>query len=214
MSSDESSTASASTPSRGTLIKVIENGTKPCLSIETSANERNLAKCDPQAASPLYQLLPQELRVLVFKYACTQSPDPRFEYDETAYYYRPGCTARPKTHTSLLLTCRRAWLEANALPMQQAVHAFYFRHGPFDQNSQPDVAHEIARFLAHFRSLTTLNIQNVSHLHYFMHLQAVENPNLTSPILLSSFYTAPVFRLGVRPHVLKCTVRHCDWKGW
>ena len=52
------------------LVEDIEEKTKRTVSIETALTNSNLAKCNPQFESPLYQL-PKEIRDVIFDYACT-----------------------------------------------------------------------------------------------------------------------------------------------
>ena len=107
-------------------IESIETLAKRTVSIETLLSDANLAKCHPQEQSPLFRL-PAELRNTIIEYTCTPYDDPENKYDDTEYYYRPEHQARQLISYSILLTCRRAWLEANHLPMRYAVHTFWFR---------------------------------------------------------------------------------------
>lgn len=108
-------------------VEDIEQKCARTVTIETALNDKNLAKCHPQDQSPLFKL-PAELRSMIFHFACLPYDD---EYDdpweETAFYYRPEHRARHVTDVSLLLTCRRAWLETNHLPLQLGDHSFWFR---------------------------------------------------------------------------------------
>lgn len=68
---------------------------------------------------------------MIWEFATAPVEDETQKYEANAYYCRPGHRARHKTYTRLLLTCGRAWLEANALPMLQAEHCFwYYREAP------------------------------------------------------------------------------------
>jgi len=82
----------------------VENETKRRLIIATAIRSDNLAKCDAQASSLLFQL-PQEIRDLIFGYASSSSDGK--SYPETAYYFRPGNTASDTVPLDWLLTCRR-----------------------------------------------------------------------------------------------------------
>ena len=122
-------------PKQESLVERIERQTGKCISISTISNGENLTACNPQNGSPLFSRLPMEIRSLIFEFAATQSNDMKHDYLKTAYYYRPGHVARHKTQSAFLLTCRRVWLEANALPMRMAEHSFWFQRGPYDQRS-------------------------------------------------------------------------------
>ena len=108
------------------IVESIEAIARRSVSIETRLNDNNLAKCNLQEQSPLFKL-PAELRNLIFEYACLPYDTLEDKYNDTNFYYRPEHQARHLTSYSILLTCRRAWLEANHLPMQFGDHTFWFR---------------------------------------------------------------------------------------
>ncbi len=198
-----------------TLVEAIERRTMRSVSIESSLTHESLAKCRPQSDSPLFKL-PKELRDMIFEYASTQSPDPRHEYRETEFYYRPGNTARHKTYTSLLFTCRRAWLEANAMPMQQAEHCFWFQRGPYDTQGDSgwaiNLRHERDRYARFLRSLTTANLQNLTYIHLFMQMFQAQEFSQTGRLAL--FFSDYYLRLGLRPRTFHITIRQSDWWEW
>lgn len=193
----------------------IEEATKQSLSIETTLTDATLAQCHQQSQSQLYQL-PKEIRDLIFLYASTQSPDPDQTYSENAFYYRPGHIARLRTHTAFLQTCRRVWLEANALPMKQAEHAFWFQRGPYDVESDKrwvwNVRREKSRYDSIIRSLTKLNLSNLTYIHFFMQMFQAEG-FVRSNILENYFPEAHVLR-GLSLKVFHVTLRHSDWFDW
>lgn len=190
-------------------VKKIESRTKQVLSIETTLSDSNIAKCHPQWQSPLYQL-PKEIRDLIFLFASTQSPDPRHEYREAAYYYRPGHTARLKTYTSFLLSCRKVWLEANSLPMQQAEHAFWFQRGPFDVEVDKrwpvNVRREQHRYRNKIQSMTNANLSNLTHIHLF--LQMFQAEQFVNHYILDTFFSRDQLLRGLKPKVFHITIRH------
>ncbi len=106
-------------PSVQYKLESIEGTTDREITIESDLNETNLAKCHPQHRSPLYQI-PTELRQVVFDLATQPHYDGNHMYDQTDYRYRSGHRARHLYSTGLLQTCRRIWLETNALPMRKA----------------------------------------------------------------------------------------------
>jgi hypothetical protein len=113
------------------LLEDIERQTHRTVTIKSRPSSQNLAKCAPQFYSPLFRL-PAELRTLIFEYACSPYDDDKCRYKEEAsfQFYRPEHQARHITSTSLLLTCRLAWLEANHLPLQLGDHSFFFGNSP------------------------------------------------------------------------------------
>ena len=107
------------------LVRDIEERSGRTVSIETELTEENLAKCILQFQSPLFRL-PAEVRNTIFEYTCQpyHNDNPPFNGDD--YYYRPESRVRQMTSTSLVRTCRRAWLEANHLPLEIGDHTFWF----------------------------------------------------------------------------------------
>lgn len=76
--------------------------------------------CHRQAQSPLFGLLPSEIRSSIFAAALAQHVDedgdvasgaPARRYPRDAYWYRPGFTGPRRSSSALLRTCRRACLE-------------------------------------------------------------------------------------------------------
>ena len=198
-----------------TLIESIERRTLQRVTIETSLTNESLEKCHPQSESPLFRL-PKELRDMIFEYGSTQSPDPNHMYQEDEFYYRPGHTARHKTYTSLLFTCRRAWLEANAMPMQQAEHSFWFHRGPYDTQGDSgwstNLHHERDRYARFLRSLTPANLQNLTYIHLFMQMFQAQEFSQTGRLAL--FFSDYYLRSGLRPKVFHITIRQSDWWEW
>lgn len=197
------------------IIHKIEAKTKRTITIDIATTPENLAKCNEQSDSPLWQL-PQELRDLIFTYTSTQSPDPAHLYKETAYYYDPSHTARHITHTNIQLTCRRAWLEAHCLPMQQAEHAFWFQRGPYDPQGDEGVSanlrHEVARYSQFFRLLSERNLRNVTYIHFYMQMFYAEQMAPNNRI--ATFFPYDLLKRGLKPRVLEITIRHTDWYYW
>ena len=195
--------------------EAIERRSMRWLTIETSLSQESLNKCNFQAASPLFQL-PKELRDLIFQFACSQSPDSRNEYGETAYYYRPGHTARHKTYTSLLFTCRRVWLEANTLPMQQAEHCFWFQRGPYDPHGDngwaTNIRYERDRCGRFLRYLTLSNLRNLSYIHLFIQMFQAEEYSQAAKLEL--FFSDYYIQRGLKPKFFQITIRQSDWWDW
>lgn len=83
------------------------------------------SSCQVQEESPLFNVLPAELRELVYTYVFTEFEDLSRSYDIESCYRRPGYMAPRKTHTSLLRTCQAIYKEAWYLPWTLAQHTFY-----------------------------------------------------------------------------------------
>ena len=80
---------------------------------------------NPQITSPLFALLPAEIRRQIFQFTLLSYPDESRPYSRHTYWYRPGYTHARVITTSLLLTCRRIYLETDLLPLTQNEHVFW-----------------------------------------------------------------------------------------
>jgi hypothetical protein len=183
-------------------IKKIEYHTLQQVQIATINNGENLAKCHLQQQSALYSKLPLELRELIWQLATAPCSDTKNPYDETAWYYRPGNTHRKKHHTSLLLTCRRIWLEANAYPMLQGEHCFWY------YRAAPD-----GRDLDWTAKLTTSNLRNFGTLHLYAQMFAIERLS-PRPGALRRYFVRDRWVEDLAPKVMYVTIRHTDWYWW
>ncbi|RMX73480.1 hypothetical protein D0869_13562 [Hortaea werneckii] len=190
------------TDSTTSMLQKIELRTMKKVALCTEETEAH-GKFNEQLASPLFSKLPRELRDLIWAYSTAPYEDPDGKFDETAYYYRPGHTARLKSDTALLLTCRRVWLEANAMPMLQAEHSFYFhRAAPDARNSQ------------WMSRLTDKNRRDFGHLHMFAQMFAIER--LTSDLghVRRFFLSESPKPNDFQPRMMHVTIRHTDWWFW
>lgn len=189
-------------PNELSSIDMIEAATNRKVGIDVDEYEA-VGKFADQEASPLFSKLPRELRDLIWAYVTAPFEDPTRTFDPTAYYCRPGHTACLKTDTAVLRTCRRIWLEANAMPMLQAEHSFYYnRAAPDSRNPQ---------WMA---KLTDLNRQNFGHLHLFVQMYLIERL-LDQPGSLRGFFLhTPVKPGDFQPRMLHVTIRHTDFWYW
>ena len=78
----------------------------------------------PQDQSLLFSL-PPELRYEIFSIALTTAPDKSEPNDQDAICTRPGYESQTRTHTELLRTCKRIYMEAWFMPFLCSEHAFY-----------------------------------------------------------------------------------------
>lgn len=81
-----------------------------------------------QRQSPLFSVLPAELRFLIFQNALSQQfdLDRPIDIHSISPLYRPGHTHRTSVDISLLLTCRLIYYEAHAIPLRSATHHFRY----------------------------------------------------------------------------------------
>jgi hypothetical protein len=187
----------------------IEKQTSKQISIETRPTPENLARCNPQSQSPLFNKIPPELRNRIFSLALLQHEDLADPYEKHDYCYRPGHRARRIVSASLLQTCRLVWLEANHWPMAQAVHNFWF-----DDDRRPEWTHTIFfgseddRVDGFFAQLTNTQHSRVKHLHIFAQMYWLE----------CSFAQSTVWKCLAREpldlETFTVTIRHSDWWDW
>ncbi|KAK4494680.1 hypothetical protein PRZ48_014036 [Zasmidium cellare] len=198
---------------KGGVIAQIEDQTGRRIEIIHNENEA-AGKFHEQTQCPLFSMLPQELRLLIFELATAPFDDPDCEFAPTEYYYRLCQTARPRTDTALLLTCRRIWLESNAMPMQLATQHFYFHRGAPGKRDTDWMSR-----------LTKHNRENFGHLEYFVNADGRVSHTVgdidritTKAGRLHSFWIGNHDRTQrfhtFRPRTFHVTVRHTDWRGW
>ncbi|OCK83006.1 hypothetical protein K432DRAFT_292037 [Lepidopterella palustris CBS 459.81] len=146
--------------------------------------------CHAQRQSPLFSVLPPELRNQIFELAVSQYDDLSRPYRENAYWYRPGHHYEPRTDTRLLRTCRLVYYETCVIPMRSATHHVYFEHGI-----------SVPNYFFHFARKEQ---ENIYHLHIFTNFRQYELRFIQN--LLT----------GLRLHWkrITMTVRTTDWLTW
>ena len=202
-------------PRAGDVVRRVQERTKLKVVIAVELNDSNLAKCHPQHASPLFRL-PKEIRDLIFRFACAPTIDTTRLYNDTEYYFRPGYEGPHKTYATLLLTCRRAWLEGNALPLNLADLTFWFQHGPFDRHSDAEwaanVSNEKMRYNRFLNSLTDLSLSRMTNVTFY--LQMFQAELLRHPSKLSTIFPLEMMKRGYSPRFLRLGLRHSDFWWW
>lgn len=78
-----------------------------------------------QHQSPLFSVLPPEIRQDIYVYALSEYENLDRPYNKDTYWWRPGDTAALRSATELLRTCRRIYNEAWLLQFALAEHRFY-----------------------------------------------------------------------------------------
>jgi hypothetical protein len=87
-----------------------ESPPQPCLSIPPE-------QCNAQFQSPLFNTIPGEIRNMIFELALSEENGKK-PIKSSAYYYRPDYTHFRYINTALLLTCRRVYMEARCVPLE------------------------------------------------------------------------------------------------
>lgn len=81
---------------------------------------------DLQLQSPLFGILPGEIRNAIFELALMQQEDEAAKYPEDSYWYRPGFHAPRKSNSALLQTCKIAYIEGQKVFLRELEWAFWF----------------------------------------------------------------------------------------
>lgn len=79
-----------------------------------------------QLQSPLFGILPGEIRNEIFELALMQEEDNAEAYPEDSYWYRPGFAGPHKGSSALLRTCRLAYKEGQKVFLKNLEWAFWF----------------------------------------------------------------------------------------
>jgi hypothetical protein len=169
----------------------------------------NLAQITPENAHPqlqssVFKMLPPELRHEIFRLALTPDIDrSRGLWGASGWktlYPHSICCEKifaENWHPNLLLTCRRVYLEANAIPMRNAVIVVPPVRKIFGIYGRPD-----------FTRYTAKNSHELNHVHII--------DEKLSPDTQRRLFHAPQFRprvitLSARLDVLRSTQEFGDW---
>lgn len=129
--------------------------------VRRSLTEISPLNSHPQMQSPLFSILPPEIRNQIFELALSEHEDSTRPYDPTDNYYRPGHCFPKVINTDLLRTCRRVYYETNTIPMSSATHCLWL--GPISWSRDPN------RTPLRFESLTRKQQTDLNHVHVFMY---------------------------------------------
>jgi hypothetical protein len=154
---------------------------------------------DDQRGSPLFTILPPEIRNRIFAFACKAYET--IPYTPNDWYYRPGYHAHRRISTTLLATCRRIYLETYTLPLELNEHVFWgsIERGPPRRYSGID-NYKRTDLNAFFDSLTPHQRASIEEVHLFAQQFWLEDLDLSSD------------RIATRK--IKLTLRHQDWYSW
>ncbi|EPE34355.1 hypothetical protein GLAREA_10049 [Glarea lozoyensis ATCC 20868] len=143
-----------------------------------------------QLQSPLFGILPGEIRNQIFQLALMQSEDEAAAYPEDSYWYRPGFSAPHKSSSSLLRTCRLAYTEGQQV--------FLPDRGPEGRSTS-------SACQAFFEKLTPQAAHALQKVRFFTQMYWLESGNG-----LFYLFSIPKFR----PTELTITIRYSDWWYW
>lgn len=161
----------------------------------------------PQPSSPLFSVLPAEVRSHIFTLALTDYPDPSPDkhYDSATCFTRPSYFAPRRSDTALLRTCRAAFLECWYLPyiLKEQTHWLTARsRSPPEYDEHADKAAMTSR-LGHISKQLGEDVE-IRSLRVFAQMYRLEEGGL-----------AELLRNGrLNPRSLTLTIRHADWWYW
>nr|GAT54821.1 predicted protein [Mycena chlorophos] len=149
-----------------------------------------------QHQSPLFGLMPGELRTIIFAYALSACPDLSNPYSKHSYYYRPGFEhASHIPGLTLLRTCRLIYLEAHLLAISQNPHVFWMYRSP-PKRHVFDVGTYFAKMTPEQRAV-------VERMHVFAQTLWLST--------LKEWKWRADWAMGLRISHLTITIRKSDW---
>jgi hypothetical protein len=157
----------------------------------------------PQGSSPLFSILPPEIRNRIFYLTLLEYDDETTPVPFDSYGYRPGHEYRKKHSLDLLETCKRAYLEAYLIPVAAATHVTWRM---WDERAP------LNRSLAAPRRFEKMNIEQraaVETVRLYAQQYALEDQGWEENLITGDRKTR-----GVLPRLLTISVRHSDWWEW
>lgn len=160
---------------------------------------------DPQKASPLYNgKVPPEIRDHIFLYCLQEEPktDEASVWALDTLYTRPGYSGTRKVDISLLLTCRRIYLETYHLPARTKEHVFFHSSPttpPHQSNHTNPFGYRIEH--DHFTNLQPWQLALVKEIHLFTQMFWLEQ---TFPVMCRQDFMRGIEKV-------KITIRRGDW---
>ncbi|PTD07419.1 Alanyl-tRNA editing protein Aarsd1 [Fusarium culmorum] len=172
-------------------------------------HERILSEfVNPQTDSPLFSLLPGEVRDKIFSYVLTDHPDPgaHMQYSKQTCYTRPSYEAHQSTDTRVLRTCRAVYRETWFKPFLLREHVRWAtapdRAPPGKSGVPYEVRHMLSRLLTQQPEQDKVEIER---LRIFAQMYKLEE-GLVAKILAEPALLAP--------RIVTLTIRHTDWWFW
>ncbi|RSM19222.1 hypothetical protein CDV31_001898 [Fusarium ambrosium] len=168
-----------------------------------------LTKSDnPQSGSPLFKLLPAEVRNQIFALSLTdyEDPSPHKHYAGDTCFTRPSYFAPRKTDTALLRTCRAIYRECRFLPfmLTEQLHwlSFDVRAPPeYDVDNAVEKLHATAKEMAQQMGQERVQIEGIRVFPQTFKLEGGELERLLGTPYMD-------------PKKLTITIRHADWWDW
>ncbi|OAA63590.1 hypothetical protein SPI_03753 [Niveomyces insectorum RCEF 264] len=167
----------------------------------------------PQDASPLFAILPPELRSSIYTLALADYPDPAPDraYDPDTCYTRPHYEAPRTSDTALLRTCRAVYAECWFLPfvLREQVHWLTApdRAPPeYDRRARTHAAlrAQLQQVQKQLGAGYNGALAQMAHLRVFAQMYKLERGALADLLRTPCLW----------PRRLTLTIRHADWWHW
>ena len=162
----------------------------------------------PQAESPLFGIVPAEVRSLIFALALADHPDPSPDkhYGAQTCYSRPAYFAPRKSDSRLLRTCRAIYRETWFMPFLLREQTHWLGN---QERAPPEyIVHRqrpaLRDSLEQICQQQATEEVEIEALRVFAQMWALENGSLRA--LLET--------PRLRPRTLTLTIRHTDWWFW
>ncbi|KAF7323736.1 hypothetical protein MKEN_00594500 [Mycena kentingensis (nom. inval.)] len=166
-----------------------------------------------QAQSPLFSVLFPELRNTIFLLALTEYEvrDAARPWSKHSRYYRPDRTARRALSTSLLLTCRRIYLETHLAPAALNEHVFWADRlrgkaasGRFESS-----------YAQYFAKMPVSQRRAVERVRIYTETNWLEGRKVLDASPDQEYWgVQETWPLGLVIPQLNITIRHTDWRFW
>lgn len=166
----------------------------------------------PQTSSPLFRVIPAEIRSQIFSLALADYPDPSKDraYQADSIFARPSYFAPRRSDTALLRTCRAIYRETWPLPfaLKEQTHWItsqnrappeYTAQGRGDSYYQENLEATLEHIAQHYGQDV-----EIDHLRVFAQMWKLESDHLY--VMLST--------PRLLPRRLTITIRHTDWWWW
>jgi hypothetical protein len=174
----------------------------PLANMTSILHGNNASTINYQETSPLFADIPSEIRNSIFELALTADYDETRPYRADRAFYRPGYLCHTKINCSLLLTCKRAYLESRSLPLSVNEHVFWLFNGPWKSIGKK--SWHTANWAQWYSRLNQDQQNSIGEVHIFaqqFHLEALGNRGDLAPLKISTKH-------------LRLTLRHSDWWSW